>query len=322
MGKPKVALYWCASCGGCEEAVVDLNEFILDVVASVDIVLWPVALDFKYEDIKNMQDKEILASFINGAIRTSEQEELCRLLRQKSQLVIAFGACSHLGGIPGLANFKDKEAIMNRAYLETESTVNENNVIPRIKSDFEGREVELPEFYDRVYALKQIIDVDYFLPGCPPTPNVIKNALLALLEGKLPEKGSVLTENKSLCYDCPRKDTRPDKVLIDHFRRPYQVVDNGKCFLEQGVICLGPATRTGCEAKCIKANMPCRGCFGSTDNVFESGAKALSAIASIIETNDEEEIVKLINSVADPSGLFYRYSLPVSIIEKKHKKEV
>ena len=85
MAKPKVAFYWCASCGGCEEAVIDLNEFILDVVAAVDIVLWPVAMDFKYDDIRNMEDGEITVSFINGAIRLSEQEEIVKLLRQKQK---------------------------------------------------------------------------------------------------------------------------------------------------------------------------------------------------------------------------------------------
>ncbi len=101
--KPKVAFYWCASCGGCEEAVVDLAEGVLDVVAAVDIVFWPVALDFKVEDVEAMKDGSITVSFINGAIRLSEQEEMAKLLRRKSQVVIAFGSCSHLGGIPGLA---------------------------------------------------------------------------------------------------------------------------------------------------------------------------------------------------------------------------
>jgi F420-non-reducing hydrogenase small subunit len=72
MSKPKVAFYWCASCGGCEEAVVDLGEVILDVVQAVEIVLWPVALDFKLEDVQAYRSNEIAVSFINGAVRNSE----------------------------------------------------------------------------------------------------------------------------------------------------------------------------------------------------------------------------------------------------------
>ena len=71
MAKPKVAFYWCASCGGCEEAVVDLAEGILKVVEAVDIVFWPVALDFKRSDVEAMPDGAIDVSFINGAIRMS-----------------------------------------------------------------------------------------------------------------------------------------------------------------------------------------------------------------------------------------------------------
>src|SRR5512136_1155988 len=101
--KPKVALYWCASCGGCEEAVVDL-------------VFWPVALDFKVSDVEALPDKSIAVSFINGAVRMSEQEEMAKLLRRKSGLVVAFGSCSHLGGVPGLANLWDRESIFNWYY--------------------------------------------------------------------------------------------------------------------------------------------------------------------------------------------------------------
>ena len=113
MSKPKVGFYWCASCGGCEEAIVDLNENILTVAELVDIVFWPCAMDFKYSDVKNMKDNEITIIFINGAIRSDEQEEMAKLLRKKSQIVISFGACSNIGGIPGLANFNSKQDIFS-----------------------------------------------------------------------------------------------------------------------------------------------------------------------------------------------------------------
>ena len=111
MAKPKVAIYWCASCGGCEETVVDLNENILKVADAVEFVLWPVALDFKKKDAEVLGDGEITVSLINGAVRLEEQEEMVKLLRRKSQLVVAFGACAHLGGIPGLGNFVNKDII-------------------------------------------------------------------------------------------------------------------------------------------------------------------------------------------------------------------
>jgi F420-non-reducing hydrogenase small subunit len=323
MSKPKVAFYWCASCGGCEEAVVDLAEKILKVVEAVDIVFWPVALDFKKKDVEAMPDASIAVSFINGSVRLSEQEEMVHLLRRKSQLVVAFGSCAHLGGIPGLANFWNKEAIFRRAYFTTPSTVNPDKVVPQEKIVVEGKELTLPAFYDTVRALDQVIDVDYYLPGCAPPPQLVWNAVVAILEGKLPPKGSVLSPNKSLCDDCDRNKTKPEKLSIKEFKRPWEIMlDPEKCFLAQGVICMGPATRTGCEERCISANMPCRGCFGPTDQVYDQGAKFLSALASLIEAKDEKEIEKIVETIVDPAGTFYRFSLPKSILGRRKMEAI
>jgi F420-non-reducing hydrogenase small subunit len=165
--KPKVVFYWCASCGGCEEAVVDLADKILDVAAAVDIVFWPVAMDFKRKDVEAMADGSITATFLNGAIRTSEQEEMARLLRKKSQLMIAFGSCAHLGGIPGLANLWSRESIFATAYQESPSTLNPDGTVPLVEYRDNGRSVHLPAFYDTVCALDQVVDVDYYTTTYP-----------------------------------------------------------------------------------------------------------------------------------------------------------
>ena len=327
MSKPKVAFYWCASCGGCEEAVLDLNEALLDVVAAVDIVLWPVALDFKYKDVEQMKDGEIAVSFINGAIRTSEQEEITKLLRKKSGIVVAFGSCSHMGGIPGLANLWDKVHIFNTVYKEAPTINNPKGLTPQEKIKVPEGELTLPAFYDTVYTLDQVIDVDYYLPGCPPPPDLISDAITAILENKLPPKGAVLAPDKSLCDTCPRAENKPEKISMKSIKRPHEIIpDDKKCFLEEGIICLGPATRAGCGERCINANMPCRGCFGPTKEVIDQGAKGLSAIASILGLENEdkmtdEEVAELINQVVDPVGTFYRFSLPVSILRRRRMPE-
>ena len=321
--KPKVAFYWCSSCGGCEESIVDLAEDILKVVAAVDIVFWPVALDFKKKDVEAMEDGSIAVSFINGAVRLSEQEEMVKMLRKKSGLIVAHGACSHLGGIPGLGNFWNKETIFNRSYLTTPSTDNPDRTVPLEKVEVEGKELTLPSFYDTVYALDQVIDVDYYLPGCAPPRDLIMNAIQAILDGKLPPKGAVLSPNKSLCDDCGRNESKPEKLVIKEIKRPWEMeMDPEKCFLAQGIICMGPATRTGCGERCIEANMPCRGCFGPTDQVFDQGAKFLSALASILDTDDEKEIEKIVDTIIDPAGTFYRFSLPSSILRRRRMEAI
>ncbi len=328
MAKPKVAFYWCASCGGCEETVVDLNEDLLKVADAVDIVLWPVALDFKRKDIEALSDSEIAVSFINGAVRLEEQEEMVKLLREKSGLIVAFGACAHIGGIPGLGNFWTRDAIFQRVYKEAPTVENPEGIIPLEKTATDVGDLTLPEFYNTVKTLDQTIPVDYYLPGCPPPPDLILNAVNAILTGKLPEKGAVLAPNKALCDTCPRAETKPEKISIQEIKRPWEIkMDPEKCFLEQGIICVGPSTRSGCGETCIKANMPCRGCFGPVDGVTDQGAKGLSMIASILgidgeEKMSDEDVEKLINQIADPAGTFYRFSLPASLLRRKRVEEI
>ena len=325
MGKPKFAFYWCASCGGCEETVLDLNEKILEVVDKVDIVFWPVALDFKRKDIEAMKEGEIDVAFINGAIRTSEQEEMAKLLREKAKLVVAFGACAQLGGIPGLANFWVRSDIFDRVYKKVPTVANPEGVVPQQVVKMDGYKLTLPEFYDTVKTLDQTIPVDYYLPGCPPPPDLIMDAIETILKRELPEKGTVLAPDKALCDTCPRNETKPEKLSIKDIKRPHEVIiDPEKCFLAQGIICLGPVTRSGCGERCINANMPCRGCMGPTSEVRDQGAKAVSFIASILGVEDEEklseeEVQKLIDKIVDPAGTFYRFSLPGSLLRRRRK---
>ena len=316
--KPKVAFYWCASCGGCEESVVDLAETILDVVAKVDIVLWPVAMDFKRKDVEAMPDGSILAALINGAIRSSEQEEMVRLLRRKSQIVIAYGACAHQGGIPGLGNQFSRSTMMKFAYEDSPSTQNPEHAHPMPEFADQGRLATLPTLWNVVRTLDQVIDVEYYLPGCPPTPKLLGQALEALLSGQAPPKGTVLAPDIALCEECPRKDTKPTDLAIREFKRPHlALVDPETCLLAQGFLCMGPATRGGCEAVCIRGNMPCSGCFGPTSRVRDQGAKMLSSVCSAIAATDDKEIQDIVNTIPDPVGTLYRYGLAASLLRRR-----
>ncbi len=317
--KPKVAFYWCASCGGCEESVVDLAEDILTVVSLVDIVFWPVAIDMKRKDVEAMADRSLTVSFINGSVRTSEQREMVELLRKKSAFVIAYGSCSQYGGIPSLANLHTKEEIFDWVYHGSPTVVNPAGTIPQERfDDGHGHTLKLPAFYETVRALDQVVDVDYYLPGCPPTPKLLKEAVLALLAGKLPPKGTVLAPDVALCDECPRRATKPEKLAIAKFYRPHEIVaDPEKCFLAQGLPCMGIGTRKGCEALCIHGNMPCTGCFGPTSRTRDHGAKILSAIASEVDATDEKKIEEILAGIPDPVGTFYRYGLASSMLRRK-----
>jgi F420-non-reducing hydrogenase small subunit len=270
-----------------------------------------------------MKDNQIDVCFFNGGIRNSEQEHIANLLRKKSKVMVAFGACAVLGGIPGLANVTNKEEIFDTVYKDNPSIDNPKKIFPKTSVKVKEGTLTLPEFYDSVSKLDQVIDVDYYLPGCPPTPDLIMTAVGAIVEGKLPPKGSVIGPLKSVCDEC--KFEKSEKK-IKEIKRVYEVDKiEDKCLLEQGIICMGPATRGSCEARCLDANMPCTGCGGPTPNALDQGAKMISALASVLgiegeENMSDEEVQKLIDQIVDPVGTFYKYGLPAALINRRLDK--
>jgi F420-non-reducing hydrogenase small subunit len=323
MRKPKLALYWAASCGGCEIAVLDIQEKILDVAAAFDIVFWPVAIDFKYDDVRKMEDKSIDICLFNGAIRNSENAEIAHLLRAKSKTLVAFGSCAFEGGIPGLANLTTKNDIFKFVYKDSPSIFLQDGgeVYPQPLNTMADGGLEIPEMWETVQSLDQVVDVEYYIPGCPPQPNQIWNVIEYILSGKpLPPSGAVLgAGEKTCCDECKR--TKSEKKL-KQFYRPYEIEAKAdECLLEQGIVCMGPATRDGCGALCPTAGMPCRGCYGPPPNQLDQGAKMVSALSSIIDAHEPEEIETILDQIADPIGTFYRFSLPHSILRRADKNE-
>ena len=315
--KPKLAFYWAGSCGGCEITITELGMRLVDVSEQADIVFWPAAMDFKYDDVRAMPDQDIDLCFFNGAIRNTENEEIAHLLRQKSKTMVAFGSCSHLGGIPGLANMYDIESLCARVFDTTPSLDDSRGTRPQAITMVPEGTIELPELYEAVKHLAEITDVDYFMPGCPPVVDQVWKVFQAALNGSLPPKGAVIgADQKSVCDVCDREKGSPG-FRISEFHRPHQVeLDPESCFLTQGVICCGPATRAGCGNPCLNGNMPCRGCYGPAEGVVDQGAKLASAIGALIDTDDPEKLQAILDTIVDPAGTFYRFGLAHSIMSK------
>jgi len=296
-------------------AVLDINEKILDIANIADIVFWPIATDFKYHHVEAMAEGAIALCLFNGAIRNSEQERIARLLRAKSKVMVAFGACACFGGIPALANFTNRNEIFKRAYLEAPSNANAQGILPQTMTKVNEGELELPELYDTVLTLAQVVDVEYFVPGCPPPVDLVLKVVNLFATGQLPPVGSVIASDKTLCDECDR--TKEEKKMTRIWRPHESIPDPKKCLLEQGIICCGPATRGGCGLRCIQANMPCRGCFGPPPGVIDQGAKLVSAVASIYQGDSEEEIARMVAEILDPAGTFYRFGLADSMLKRK-----
>jgi len=316
--KIKLAVYWGAACGGCCVSVLDTHEKLLDIVAAADLVFWPIAMDIKYKDVEALPDNSIDLTLFNGAVRNSENLHMAKVLREKTKILVAYGSCAYMGGIPGLANFTNKEEIFKRVYEESESTYNPEKVTPVAETSVKEGTLHIPEFFNDVYPLDRVVDVDYYIPGCPPQSERLVEVFTAVVTGiGVPPKGSVVGAlEKTNCDECTRKKT--DNKLIKKFYRPWEITDDQEtCFLEQGVICMGPATRAGCGVRCVKGNSPCRGCYGPPPNSPDPGAKMMSAIGTMIDANSPEEIDEIVKSIVDPAGLFYRFSLPGSILGRK-----
>lgn len=315
--KPKFAMYWAASCGGCEIAVLNINEKILDFDANFEVVFWPVAMDAKYKDVEAMEDGSILLTLFNGGIRTDENEHIAKLLRQKSKLLVAFGSCANEGCVPGLANFSSIKDMVDTAY-STVSTDNPTGIRPVSSYDMPEGTIRLPALNPILKTLDQVVDVDYYMPGCPPESHQIAaviDLVIQVLQGKaeLPPKGSVIGAGPStVCDECKR--ARSVKTITSFKRIFTQEIDPELCLLEQGIPCNGVATRSGCNARCPTAGAQCIGCYGPAEGVVDYGARLISAFASVIDATDPNEIDRILDGIPDPAGQFYRFNLAGSLL--------
>jgi F420-non-reducing hydrogenase small subunit len=317
-GKPKFAMYWAASCGGCEIAVLNIHEKILEVDANFEVAFWPVAMDAKYKDVEAMPDKSILLTLFNGSMRNKENEEIANLLRRKSQILVAFGSCACEGCIPGLANLSSTEDIFNTAYTSV-STVNPDQIRPQSDYNMPEGAIHIPEFNPVLKTLDQVVAVDYYMPGCPPESHQIAaviDLVIKVLKGEasLPPAGATIGAGGStVCDECSRK--RNVKTIKKFVRiQELEKIDAELCLLEQGIPCNGPATRSGCGGLCPQASAQCIGCYGPAEGVLDYGARLISSFASLIDSNDPEEIESILDGIPDPVGQFYRFNLAGSLL--------
>ena len=275
----RLAQEWFAICGGCEVTILDVGEALLDILPKLEIVHMPVLMDHKLYgqtgEKTSMEIPEADVGIISGSIRSEEHKLLAQEMRKKCKTLIAMGSCACYGGVPALANLFTVEEIYDKVYRDSVST------------DSNGRPHEqIPPLTDRVYAIHEVVPVDVKLPGCPTTPEIFVEAITALLEGK-----PFTLSGKSVCDECPFVR---EKKAVTFLKRPLepinftagQPMNTVRCILEQGYLCLGPATKAGCGGtggtpRCIRAYMPCRGCFGPLADNANPMVDMMGALASI-----------------------------------------
>lgn len=285
---------WFGVCGGCEVTILDIGETLLAVLPKLEILHWPILLDHKYYGQTGENDEiEIPKAdlgIITGGIRTDQEKEIAQMMRDSCTTLIADGTCAVHGGVPAMANMFTNEDIFN--YVKGTPTTDP------FDKDLQSI-THVPSLTDRVYALDEVVDVDIKLPGCPSTPEMVAGALMHLLEGapfELPEK--------SVCDDCPKvREKKADITELNRLLGPIPE-NGGRCYLELGYLCMGPATLTGCGGtevtpRCIRANMTCEGCFGPVREGANVMVDMMGALSSIgIDTS----------KIPDRRGTFNRFT--------------
>lgn len=171
MAKVKVATDWLDVCSGCHMSLLDIDERIVELIKHVQITSSPIT------DLKHPPKDGVDVGILTGAVSNTHQEETAKEMRERCKILIAIGDCAVFGGICTMRNFFDKEEVLRRGYVETEST-DEEGAVPRSE--------ELGKLLDKVKAVNEVVKVDVHIPGCPPPSGAIWYSLTELLAGRIP----------------------------------------------------------------------------------------------------------------------------------------
>jgi NAD-reducing hydrogenase small subunit len=181
MAKAKIATDWLAACAGCHMSLLDIDERILQLLEAVEFTSSPIT------DLKHPPKEGVAVGILTGAISNTRNVEVAKQMRERCQILIAIGDCATFGGVVASRNMVGTEAALQRAYIETESTV--DGLIPDSP--------ELGKPLDRVVGVGDVVKVDLFIPGCPPRADTLFYALTELLAGRTP----IVLPAEYLVYD-------------------------------------------------------------------------------------------------------------------------
>ena len=297
MNKITVATDWLQGCSGCHISLLDLHQDLVELLGDIEILSSP------FVDTKDIPKVDI--ALVEGAVGTKGDVKKLKKMREQSKLLVALGTCACFGGISGLRNLYQKQEVIKSCYGQA--------------GDNDPEEIyfseDVPALLDNVQPVGKIVKVDFQIPGCPPLPGTIKTVLQALIKGEVP-----VLPQRSLCVECGRQQIellKPTREFISDSVISFmelEEIDSEKCFLEQGVLCMGLATREGCHARCLKGNVPCRGCMGPPPGAMEQGAKLINSLASVLPAGG-------LMFMEDIVGTGYRYAMPSSIIPHISCKE-
>nr|WP_320012137.1 methyl viologen-reducing hydrogenase [uncultured Desulfobulbus sp.] len=273
MSLARLSFEWLHACCGCEVSLLDAGEDFLALVNQVEIVHCPLLLDNKYEQEEGgglcLPQADI--GIVSGGVASEEELALVKAMRASCTSLVALGTCATHGGIPAMRNQWTSQETLQTVYAYGSD---EQALIP----------ADISQPLDRVYSVDEKVKVDWLLPGCPPASDAIVGFLTKLVAGT-PGK----TAAKSVCETCPTQRGGKaqggagrflENAAGDAQAPPSEMV----CLLEQGILCMGPVTAGGCGGKeaplCLRARVPCRGCYGPVRAGCNPLLDMLGALAS------------------------------------------
>jgi len=167
--KPRVATVWLGGCSGCHMSCLDMDERLIELADKMELVYSPIA------DVKDFP-RDVDVTLVEGAVANVEHEELAHTIRRNSRIVVSFGDCAVNGNVTAMRNRNDIEEVLHRSYVELADTT------PQIPRDYQS----IAEMMKEARPLHEVIKVDAFLHGCPPTADSIWFAVSELLQGRMP----------------------------------------------------------------------------------------------------------------------------------------
>ncbi len=284
----QVAILSLSSCLGCQMVFLNLEEYFYAFIGDNRIAYAPLLMD--HREMPNVD-----LALVEGTARNAGHFLKVREVREKAERVVALGTCACFGGVQGLANrFSEESLLEGRFGTET----------------IEGA----PQGVRRLLPLDSYIRVDAYLPGCPPSPELLRDFLQLLLTGSTPVR-----EGSTVCAECTVVSPQlpqPGPRRITEAAPP-----TGICLLDAGFLCMGPLTRDGCGALCPSTmGVPCRGCRGPSSRVLtdpsldmeEETARRISRA-----TGTKREDVKA--AIKDPVHTHYLFTLAEPILRRRRR---
>jgi len=296
--KARISTEVLSGCSGCHVSIVDLHEKLLNLVETAEFVRLPVLMDEK-----GFPPAEV--GIVEGAVRSEHDREALVKLRNSVKTLIAFGTCAVYGGPSGIGWLYDRDTVLDRVYGSGPTNT------PNDRPD--GSVVKLEE---GVVPVDEVVDVDLYVPGCPPHPYFIASAISSALGSKAPS----LTR-KTVCAGCERKMEKRDGVQLK--KGAVTADDENLCFLSQGVICLGSTTLDRCLSPCPGIGVACTGCNGpSLDIVTEPYLDIRNLIAKRMNLLCGIPAGEIKAYMQEDAKTFYSYALASPVMYKKPTMEI